>query len=105
MPETPEAPGTPDTLDTPARRRLHADLIRGAAAAQRAEPVPSPCRNVCKMDAARLYCEGCLRTIPEIAGWSKADDAERRRIWQLLPDRLAPRGAQAVPGSVPGSAA
>jgi len=73
----------------PAARRLQADLARGAAAAMQAAPVASPCRNVCKMDAATGYCEGCLRTIAEIAGWSQADDAARRRIWALLPARVA----------------
>jgi predicted Fe-S protein YdhL (DUF1289 family) len=41
------------------------------------------------MDAASGYCEGCLRTIDEIAGWSKADDEERRCIWALLPARVS----------------
>jgi predicted Fe-S protein YdhL (DUF1289 family) len=83
---------------TSARHRLLADLIRGAAAAHIVEPVPSPCRSICKMDVASGYCEGCLRTIEEIAGWSKADDAERRRIWALLPARVAslcPAGSEA----------
>ncbi|MBV8271753.1 MAG: DUF1289 domain-containing protein [Cupriavidus sp.] len=83
---------------TSAQRRLLADLVRGAAAAQIVEPVPSPCRNVCRMDAASGFCEGCLRTIEEIAGWSKADDAERRRIWARLPARvssLCPAGSDA----------
>lgn len=79
---------------TPARRRLLADLVRGAAAAQIVSPVPSPCRSVCKMDAASGYCEGCLRTIPEIAGWSQSDDAERRRVWALLPARVTQLCAQ-----------
>ena len=79
---------------TPARRRLLADLVRGAAAAQIVSPVPSPCRSVCKMDAASGYCEGCLRTIQEIAGWSQSDDTERRRVWALLPARVTQLCAQ-----------
>ncbi|GJG96067.1 DUF1289 domain-containing protein [Cupriavidus pauculus] len=74
---------------TPARRRLLADLVRGAAAAQIVSPVPSPCRSVCKMDRDSGYCEGCLRTIEEIAGWSQADDEARRSVWALLPARVA----------------
>ncbi|MWL85951.1 DUF1289 domain-containing protein [Cupriavidus sp. SW-Y-13] len=73
---------------TPARRRLLSELVRGAAAAHIVSPVPSPCRSICKMDRTSGYCEGCLRTIEEIAGWSKADDVERRRIWALLPSRV-----------------
>ena len=67
--------------------RTPAELARAAQAAQTAAPVPSPCINVCRMDAATGYCEGCLRTIGEIAAWSQADDAERRRIWAQLPAR------------------
>ncbi|MGO4158362.1 DUF1289 domain-containing protein [Cupriavidus sp. YAF13] len=77
--------------------RLVTELTRGAQAAQRAQPVPSPCRNVCRMDAASGYCEGCLRTIEEIAAWSGSDEAGRRRIWLLLPQRAAALAARAAP--------
>ncbi|QEZ45351.1 DUF1289 domain-containing protein [Cupriavidus oxalaticus] len=60
-----------------------------AQAARLETPVPSPCRNVCRMDAASGYCEGCLRTIEEIAGWSSASDEDKRRIWAQLPRRAA----------------
>ena len=34
------------------------------------EPVAvSPCINVCSMNNATGYCEGCYRTIEEIQGW------------------------------------
>ncbi|RFP12767.1 MULTISPECIES: DUF1289 domain-containing protein [unclassified Duganella] len=46
-----------------------------------ATPVPSPCVSLCKMDADRLYCMGCMRTIPEIIAWSKADDDYKRGVW------------------------
>jgi predicted Fe-S protein YdhL (DUF1289 family) len=36
----------------------------------RADEVPSPCINVCRMDAATGLCEGCFRTLDEIACWS-----------------------------------
>ena len=41
------------------------------------------------MDEARLYCLGCLRTIPEIRQWSKSDDAEKRALWLQIEQRLA----------------
>jgi hypothetical protein len=47
-------------------------------------PVPSPCNNVCRIDAATGWCEGCLRTIEEIAAWSGLDEASRSRVWQQL---------------------
>jgi len=68
--------------------RSLAELEHAAEAALRDSPVPSPCINICRMDAATGYCEGCLRTIDEIASWSGADDATRRAIWVQLPERL-----------------
>lgn len=49
--------------------------------------VASPCINVCRMHAPTGLCEGCARTIPEIAGWSRADDDAKRAILALLPAR------------------
>jgi len=49
--------------------------------------VASPCTNVCRMDAATGWCEGCLRTIDEIAGWSAMDDAQKRTVWQAIEGR------------------
>ena len=49
--------------------------------------VPSPCISVCRMDARSGWCEGCLRTIDEIAGWSVMDDEQKRQVWKLLPQR------------------
>jgi predicted Fe-S protein YdhL (DUF1289 family) len=36
------------------------------------------------MDRLSGLCEGCLRTIPEIAGWSKMEDAARRNVWRAI---------------------
>ena len=52
-------------------------------------PVASPCNAVCTMDTASGWCVGCLRTLDEIAGWSTFDDADKRRVWQLLDRRRA----------------
>jgi predicted Fe-S protein YdhL (DUF1289 family) len=41
------------------------------------------------MDAATGWCEGCSRTIDEIAGWSGMNDDERRAVWAALPRRRA----------------
>ncbi|ADG14289.1 DUF1289 domain-containing protein [Paraburkholderia atlantica] len=51
--------------------------------------VPSPCINVCRMDASTGWCEGCLRTIDEIAGWSTFDDDEKRAVWDTIEARHA----------------
>ena len=54
-----------------------------------AENVPSPCMSVCRMDAARILCEGCLRTIDEIRLWSSCNDAEKKAVWSLIEQRVA----------------
>ncbi len=62
--------------------------------------VPSPCIDVCRMGADSGLCEGCLRTLDEIAAWSQLSDAAKSEVWALLAlrrDRLAAR--QAVPAA------
>jgi predicted Fe-S protein YdhL (DUF1289 family) len=51
--------------------------------------VLSPCISVCRMDASTGWCEGCLRTIEEIAGWSLFDDDEKRAVWDTIEVRHA----------------
>ena len=51
--------------------------------------VSSPCTSVCRMDARTGWCEGCLRTLDEIAAWSGFDEADKRRLWLLLDQRRA----------------
>jgi len=60
-------------------------LAERAVAVQRAaDDAPSPCTSVCRMDRLSGFCEGCLRTIPEIAGWSKMEDEARRDVWRAI---------------------
>jgi predicted Fe-S protein YdhL (DUF1289 family) len=42
---------------------------------------PSPCINVCRMHPQTGLCEGCFRTIEEIAKWSTASEAYKRAVW------------------------
>jgi len=49
--------------------------------------VASPCINICRMHAATGWCEGCLRTIAEIATWGRLDDSARAAMLQQLPAR------------------
>ena len=51
--------------------------------------IETPCVNICTLDAARRHCLGCGRTVAEIAGWATMSPAERRRIMDTLPERLA----------------
>lgn len=48
----------------------------------------TPCVNICTLNAALGVCEGCGRTLAEIAGWARMTSAERRAIMATLPERL-----------------
>jgi hypothetical protein len=39
------------------------------------------------MSEATGYCEGCFRTIDEIAGWSQFSNAEKLRVLAAVPRR------------------
>jgi uncharacterized protein len=80
--------------DAVALARRAAEIARNTG-----DEVPSPCVSVCRMDADRVFCIGCLRTIPEITAWSRADAASKRSIWHAIelrasahPDLLRPTG-------------
>ena len=62
-------------------------LLETAREIDPAGPVPSPCISVCRMDAATGLCEGCLRTLDEIAEWGMASDDAKRALWQTLVER------------------
>jgi hypothetical protein len=51
--------------------------------------VASPCIDVCRIDAASGYCEGCRRSLEEVASWSAYGPAEKRAVLALLPARKA----------------
>jgi uncharacterized protein len=58
-----------------------------ASAPAPSSTVASPCINVCSIDARTGWCEGCLRTIDEIAAWGVLSNAQKREVWKLLPQR------------------
>ncbi|MCO5086603.1 MAG: DUF1289 domain-containing protein [Methylobacteriaceae bacterium] len=41
------------------------------------------------MDNATGLCTGCGRTLSEIGDWGSMNDAQRARIRDLLPERMA----------------
>ena len=51
------------------------------------DDVPSPCVDVCRMNARTGWCEGCFRTIDEIAGWSQFSADEKRAVLAQLSAR------------------
>ncbi|MCC2674022.1 MAG: hypothetical protein K0R58_969 [Ramlibacter sp.] len=59
-------------------------LLENARELEGAPHVPSPCISVCRMDAATGWCEGCYRTLDEIAGWGMMADEDKRAVWREL---------------------
>ena len=51
-------------------------------------PVLTPCIKVCAVDGASGLCLGCLRTLQEIAEWSRLSDDRRAEITTELPSRV-----------------
>lgn len=54
-------------------------------------PVSTPCVKICVIDPAGKLCEGCGRTLSEIARWGAMSETERRTIMAKLLQRLADR--------------
>jgi len=49
--------------------------------------VQSPCVKICIIHPEARLCTGCLRSLDEIAGWSRMAPAQRRAIMDELPSR------------------
>ena len=52
------------------------------------EPLVSPCVSVCTMQVDMDECQGCLRSIDEIAHWGMSTSAQQRLVWQRLGERI-----------------
>ena len=53
----------------------------------RRNEVESPCVKICVVHPEARTCTGCLRSVDEIARWSRMTPAERHEIMTALPDR------------------
>jgi len=53
------------------------------------DAMPSPCISVCRMRGDTRLCEGCFRTIDEIAQWSTAPEEFKRAVWIEIKRRQA----------------
>ncbi|TFY99507.1 DUF1289 domain-containing protein [Ramlibacter rhizophilus] len=70
---------------------LRARIVRSAP---QDEAVPSPCLSVCRMDPQQRLCEGCLRTLDEIAAWGGLPEPAKRAVWARIEARA--RGGDAA---------
>jgi predicted Fe-S protein YdhL (DUF1289 family) len=48
---------------------------------------PSPCIGVCRIDEATGWCQGCLRTLDEIADWPLLSVREKDTLLVRLAER------------------
>jgi hypothetical protein len=48
----------------------------------------SPCVKICVIDPVSKLCEGCGRTLAEIARWSSMSEMERLDVMALLRERM-----------------
>ena len=62
-------------------------LLENARGMTDAGDAPSPCISICRMDADTGLCEGCFRTLDEIAGWGMMADDAKRAVWRALVQR------------------
>jgi predicted Fe-S protein YdhL (DUF1289 family) len=53
------------------------------------DEVASPCIDVCRMDRRTGLCEGCLRTIDEIAAWGALTESMKREVLANIAARRA----------------
>jgi hypothetical protein len=60
----------------------------------------SPCVRICTMDVEAGLCEGCGRTLDEIAGWVRMDEAGRQAIMAALPARLEAKRRSEAEGAL-----
>jgi predicted Fe-S protein YdhL (DUF1289 family) len=51
------------------------------------KPIASPCIRICAVNPKTGFCDGCFRSLPEIAKWSRFSDEERDTITADLPVR------------------
>lgn len=77
---TPGIPGSERALEIFAARARQARAAQGA--------LPSPCVSVCHMDPASGLCEGCYRTLDEIAAWSVMGEPGKREVWRRIEQRV-----------------
>ena len=44
----------------------------------------SPCVQICQIEPSTSLCNGCGRTLDEIASWGSMTEAEKAPVWERL---------------------
>jgi predicted Fe-S protein YdhL (DUF1289 family) len=58
------------------------------------DEVPSPCVSICRMSPSTELCEGCFRTLDEIALWGRMEEKYKREVWKQIGQRIAQAQAE-----------
>jgi predicted Fe-S protein YdhL (DUF1289 family) len=58
-------------------------------------PCRSPCINICTLDEHGV-CQGCYRTLQEIASWSQMTRTAQRLLLLEIERRAAERGSRPI---------
>ncbi|MDN5864942.1 MAG: DUF1289 domain-containing protein [Gammaproteobacteria bacterium] len=77
------------------RRTSAADVSESAPGGESSQYPDSPCIDVCRIGDDGL-CEGCLRTLDEIAAWGTMSEAERAAVYKQLEVRARSGHLQSV---------
>ncbi len=54
--------------------------------------VPSPCVKICVLDPVTRMCQGCYRTIDEVAEWVEYTPEEKRAVLERVERRKKEAG-------------
>jgi uncharacterized protein len=49
--------------------------------------IANPCINICRMDQAGIFCQGCKRTLLEIGSWDRMTAQQKADLTALLEQR------------------
>jgi len=55
---------------------------------------PSPCKDICALDASASVCTGCGRSVAEIAEWRRATASRQHEIVRRSSIRLGSLASQ-----------
>lgn len=70
-----------------------AEVVPTPVPAETDGQVPSPCISICRMDESTGLCEGCWRSLDEIAQWSTADGQTKLAIMARIAQRSQEKSA------------
>tara|TARA_R110002126_G_scaffold264149_3_gene407131 strand:- start:5052 stop:5249 length:198 start_codon:yes stop_codon:yes gene_type:complete len=55
---------------------------------------PSPCKDICALDSSASVCNGCGRTVAEIAEWGRATASRQHEIVRRSSVRMGSPASQ-----------